>query len=211
MHQAHGGFFPHALDAGDVVGGIPHKGLQVDHMDGIKPVALPESLRGHVLGGGLSHAGGDQLHLGMIGNQLEAVLVAGDQHALPACRLAFPGDGSQKIVGLPARQFIPGDVQGVQHLLQHRDLHPQFLRHGLPGGLVGRVRRVAEGGGVYVESHAEGVGPLFSRQPQKGGEKAEDGVGVKPVPGGEGTDAVIGAVEYAVAVNGHKFHGSMPS
>jgi hypothetical protein len=36
-------------------------------------------------------------------------------------------------------------------------------------------------------------------------------VGVKPVPGGEGTDAVIGAVEYAVAVNGHKFHGSMPS
>ena len=60
-----------------------------------------------------------------------------------------------------------------------------------------------------VEGDAQRVGALLRRQAQEGGEKAEDGVGVEPVPGGEGPDAVIGPVDDAVAVNGHQFHGAI--
>ena len=34
------------------------------------------------------------------------------------------GDGADQVVGLPALQLIAGNVQGVQHLFQHRHLHP---------------------------------------------------------------------------------------
>ena len=64
---------------------VPHQGLQVDHVDGGEAVLLPEGgLRGHILGGGLPHAGGHQLHHGVVGDELEGVLVAGDHHAVPA-------------------------------------------------------------------------------------------------------------------------------
>ena len=117
LHKAHGGLFPHALHAGDVVGAVPHQGLQINHVDGGEAVLLPKGLLRHVLRRGLAHAGGNQLHFRVFINQLEAVLVSGDHHALPARTGALPGNGAQEIVGLPALQLIAGDVQGVQHLL----------------------------------------------------------------------------------------------
>ena len=117
LNQAHGGLFPHALHAGDVVGAVPHQGLEVDHMNGVKAVFLPEGRLRHVLCGGLAHAGGDQLHPGRFVDKLEAVLVPGDHDALPARRPAFPGDCAQKVVRLPALQLIAGDVQRVQDFL----------------------------------------------------------------------------------------------
>ena len=44
LHQCHGGLFPHAGDAGDVVGGVAHEGLQVDHVDGSRKVSSVISL-----------------------------------------------------------------------------------------------------------------------------------------------------------------------
>ena len=37
--------------------------------------------------------------------------------------------------------------------------------------------------------------------------KAVYRVGIQPVPGGQGADAVIGAVQYTVAVQDHELHG----
>ena len=206
LDEVHGGLLPDAGDAGDVVGAVPHQGLQVDHVDGGEAVLLPEGRLRHVTGHGLPHAGGHQLHHGVVGDELQAVLVAGDHHAVPAVRLAPAGDGADQVVGLPALLLIAGNVQGVQYLFQHRHLDLELLRHGLAGGLVGLRRLVAEGGGVDVKGDAQGVRRLLPLQPEEGGEEAEDGVGVESVPCGEGADAVVGPVENAVAVDDHELH-----
>ena len=205
--QAQSSLFPDALDAGDVVGGIPHQRLQVDHVDGGKAVLLPKGLRGHVPGGGLAHAGGHQLDLGVVGDELEGVLVPGHQHAVPPGRLALPGESAQQVVRLPSGQLVAGDVHGVQHLFEHRHLLGQLLRHGVAGGLVGLVGLVAEGGSVDVEGHAQRLRLLLLRQPQQRREKAVHRMGIEPVPCGQGTNAVIGPVDEAVAVQDHKLHG----
>ena len=207
LNKIHSGLFTHPRYAGDIVGGVSHEGLQVDHVDGFKAVLLPEGLRGHILGGSLAHTGGHQLHLRMVGDKLEGILISRHHYAVPARRLAFPGNGADQVIGLPPLHFIAGDVQGIQHLFQHRHLHPQFLRHGLPGGLVRLVRLVTEGRGVEVEGDAQGIRPFFLFQAQQRGEKAEHGVGVQPFPVSQGANAVIGPVDDGVAVNDHALHG----
>ena len=57
LDEIHGGLLSHTGDAGDIVGGVPHEGLEVDHVDGIEAVLFPEGRRSHVLGSGLAHAG----------------------------------------------------------------------------------------------------------------------------------------------------------
>ena len=207
LHQRHGGLFPHAGDAGDVVGGVAHEGLQVDHVDGGEAVLLPEGLLRYILGGGLAHTGGHQLHLGVGGNELEAVLVAGDDDAVPAGCLAAAADGADEIVGLVAGEVVLGNVHGGEHLLQIRQLHGQLLRHPLALGLVAFIRLMAEGGLPAVEGDAQRLRLLLVQQPLEGGEKAIDRMGIQPVPCGQGADAIIGPVDDAVAVDDHQFHG----
>ena len=178
LYQGHGGLFPDARHARDVVGAIAHQGLQVDHMDGREAVGLLKCLRRHVLGGGLAHAGGHQLHLGVVGDKLEAVLVAGDDDAVPARRLAFAADGTDKVIGLVPRQLILGDAHGRQHLLQRQHLHRQLLRHSLALGLVGRVGLMPERRLPPVEGDAQRLRLLLVQQALQRGDKAIDGVGV---------------------------------
>ena len=64
-----------------------------------------------------------------------------------------------------------------------------------------------EGGFPPVEGDAQGLGALLLQQPLEGGDEAVDGVGVQSVPGSQGPDAVKGAVDDAVAVDDHQFHG----
>ena len=117
LDQRHGGFFPHPLHAGVVVGGVPHEGLQVDDVFGVEAVFLSEKLRSYVFGGGAAHSGGHQLDGGLVRHQLEGVLVSGDDGRLPAGGLVQPGDGAQQVIGLPAVQLVHGYVQGGQYLL----------------------------------------------------------------------------------------------
>ena len=209
LDEVHGGLLSHAGDAGDVVRGISHEGLQVDHVDGVEAILLPERLRGHVFRGGLSHAGGDQLYLGAVCDELQGVLVSRHHHARPVLRFAFAGDGTDQIVRLPALQLVAWDIQRVQYLLEHRHLHPKLLRHGLAGSLVGRISSVPEGGRMNIKGDAQCVRTLLPHQTQHGGEKAKHRVGVEPFPVGQRADAVIGPVDDAVAVDDHEFHGSV--
>ena len=179
-------------------------------MDGVKAVGLAEGLGGHVLGGGLPHAGRHQLHLGVVGDELEAVLVAGHHHALPAPLLAAAGDGAQQVVGLVACQLVAGNGHGGQYLLHHRQLLGQLLRHSLAGGLVVGVCLMAEGGLPPVERHAQRLGLFLVHEPLQHVEKAKNGVGVQSLPGGQGLYPVKGAVDDAVAVKDHQFHGVSP-
>ena len=71
LDQIHRGLLPNALDAWNVVAGVPHQRLQVHDVDGRKAVGLLEGLRGHLLRGGLPHSGGHQLDPGAVRDQLE--------------------------------------------------------------------------------------------------------------------------------------------
>ena len=147
----------------------------------------------------------------MLRDELQGVLVSRHHHAVPILGLALAGDGTDEVVCLPALQLVAGDAQGVQDLLHHRDLDPELLRHGFAGGLVALLRLVAEGRRVEVEGDAESVGLLLLPQAEEGGEEAEDRVGIEPIPGGEGADAVKRPVEDAVAVDDHELHGCLHS
>ena len=210
LDQRHGGLFPDARYAGDVVAAVAHQGLQVDHVDGIKAVCLPKDRRRHVGGERLAHAGGHQLDAGLVGDQLEAVLIAGHHHALPAPLLAAAGDGAQQVVGLVACQLVAGNGHGGQHLLHHRQLLGQLLRHPLAGGLVVGVCLMAEGGLPPVKRHAQRLGLFLVHEPLQHVEKAENGIGMQSLPGGQGLYPVKGAVDDAVAVKDHQFHGVSP-
>ena len=207
LNKIHSGLFTHPRYAGNIVGGVSHQGLQIDHVYGVKAILLPESLRGHVLCGGLTHTGGDQLHLGVLRDKLKGILVASHHHAVPARRLAPSGNGADEVIGLPALHFVARNVQGVQHLLEHRHLHPKLLRHGLAGGLVVLVRLVAERGSVDVKRDAQRVRLLLVPQTQQRGKKAEDCVGEQPLPVGKRANAVIGPVDDGITVYDHALHG----
>ena len=208
LDEGHGGLFAHALHAGDVVRSVPHEGLQVDDVDGVEAVLLPEGVWGHIFRGGLAHAGGDQLDGGVPVDELEGVLVAGDHHGGAAALTVDPGHGAQQVVGLPALQLVPADVHGVQHLFQHRHLGGQLLGHALALGLVALVDQMAEGGGLQIEGHGQPLGLFLVQQLEENVQKAENGVGGQPVPGGQVlAHAVKGAVDDGVAVDDHELHG----
>ena len=114
-------------------------------MNGFKPILLPERRRGHIPGGGLPHAGGHQLHRHMVINELKRILVSRDHHGLPPRLAVHLGDGADQIIGLPAFQLIPGDIHGIQHLPDQRQLGHQVLRHRLPLCLIPLIGQMPKG------------------------------------------------------------------
>ena len=207
LDQVHGGLFPDALHPGDVVAGVPHQRLQVDHMDGLEAIGLLKGGGRHLFGGGLSHAGGHQLHPGAAGDELQGVLVPGDDHRVPPRRGVPHRDGADQIVGLPPLQLVAWDVHGVQDLLQDGHLGGQLIGHPLALGLIALIGQMPEGGAPPIEGDAQGVGPLLIHQLLQDGEKAVDGVGGCAVPGGEHPNAVKGPVDDGIAVDDHELHG----
>ena len=134
---------------------------------------------------------------------MQAVLIAGNDDAVPAAFLADGGGGAQNIVSFKALQLVAADAHGVQNLFQDGHLGRQLLRHTLALGLVGLILLMAEGGGFQVKTDADRLGLLLLQQTLQDGHKAIDSVGWGAVRGVQGTDAVIGPVDNAVAVQDH--------
>ena len=79
-----GGLGANAADAGNIVGGIAHQGLQVDEFFRLETVFGPEFFFVVQFSGGLAGLGDHQLHMDVFINELQRVPVAGDDDALPA-------------------------------------------------------------------------------------------------------------------------------
>ena len=101
---------------------------------------------------------------GGVGDQLEGVLVAGDDHGTPPGGGVRHRDGADQVIGLPAVQLVHGDVHGGEDILQNGHLTGQFVGHAVAVGLVALVGQVAEGGGLAVEGDAQGLGLLLLQQ-----------------------------------------------
>ena len=210
-HQVERRFFADAGHAGDVVGGVPHQGLQVHHQRRGEAVFFLEARR--VVERRLlpAHAGLHEAHGGAAADELEAVPVAGDDLAAPAGGGALFRRRAEDVVGLPARRLQPADAHLLQHALEHGHLRRQVVRHRLALGLIARVLPVAEGRLRQVEGHAERVRRALLQQPLQNGEKAVNGVGRRAVRRVQRPHAVVRAVDDAVAVQYHQLHAASSS
>ena len=200
LQQFPRGLGTHPGHAGDVVGGIPHQGLQVNQFLRLESVLCPEPffiVHGRV---GLAGLGDHQLHMDVFIDQLQTVPVAGDNDALPALFRADSPYGADHVIGLPALAFVDGDVHGPEHILHNGHLHGKLLGHSLPGGLVAVEAQMAEGGPMEVKGHAYRLGLLLLLHPLQNVQEAVDRMGVQSLPGGQGPHAEERPVDDAVSV-----------
>ena len=155
--------------AGDVVRGLAAQRGQIGVLRRRHMVLLLDRLRRHVLEV-LEVVAGVQ-HGDVLVDQLEGVTVAGKHQRAVSGALPHGGQGADDVVALIAGFLDVGDAQGLEHLLDQRQLAEQFLGCGLARPLVLRQQIVAERAALDVERHGEVVGPLrFDDLREHGGE-----------------------------------------
>ena len=100
----------------------------------------------------------------MLTHELQSVLIAGDDDALPALLRSDAAHSAEKIVRLPAGKLAPLDAECVEHVLQNRHLRGEIVRHGLARRLIRLAVLVAERRLAAVEHDAERVGLFVVKQ-----------------------------------------------
>ena len=174
---------PDAGDAGQVVGGLPHQRGELGVARRRHAVLGLDGLGRHP--GQVGDPAHGVEHGGPLAHELERVAVTGqDQHVHVVGDRA--GDqGRDDVVGLEAVLLEVRDVEGVEHLLDQRQLALELRRRGGAVGLVVGVLLQPERLPRHVEGDRE-VGRLLVAQhvDQHRGE-AEDRVGVLPGRGRE--------------------------
>ena len=201
LDEGQGGLFADALDAGDVVRGVPLQALDVDQLSGGQAVLFPD--------GGLVHhprlavpaRSGGQQDGGGGADQLQVVPVAGGEVAGLAALVAGGGQGAEDIVGFPPLGSDQLVAEEGQKLPQQRHLGSEFIRHAVPVGFVAIVHFMAERRGRQVKGNGDLIRLIVLGQGQKDVHKAIDGVGVLSLFGGQNLDPEKGPIGDAVAVN----------
>ena len=201
LDQGHGGLFADALHTRNVVGGVAHQALHLDELLGLDAVLFVDGIQIHGLRFAAAHGAGGQQHGGGLAHQLQAVAVSRGQKAVVPAGLAGSGQRAQNVVGLPALCRYLAVAQVGEQFFQDGHLLGQLVRHGVAGALVAGIHFVAEGGVLQIEGHGHLVGLTLPEQGIHNIQKAEDGIGIAAVLGGQQLDAVKGTVGNAVAVN----------
>ena len=200
LNQVHGGLLANAGDAGNIVRAVAHQRFQIDDAARRKAVLRLKHLRRVQDRLVFAHAGLHMADRRRIGDELQAVLIAGDDRAVPACVMTFDRDCPKNIVGLIARLLIAADAHGVQYLFEHRHLCGQVLGHRLALGLITVISLMAEGWLFPVKAYAQRIGLLLVQQMLQNIQKSKNGICRRSVRRIERPHPVIGAVNNAVAV-----------
>ena len=159
VDQLDGTLLADALDAGDVVGGIAHDGQHVDHVLRSAPELLPDCFV--TLDQEVDPWLEDVVDLHAVADELHEVLVAGDQHDLPAECFGLSGEGADHIVGLEAGDLEDGDSVRAHDGAQVVELVDQLLGHALAGRLVVGELPVPKGLPGRIEGHGDALGLLL--------------------------------------------------
>jgi len=175
--------FPDTWNAGNIVAGIAHEALHVRYLRRGEAIGIIYALRIQQQAFGDALACEDDFRFPA--HQLQAVTVAREHIGVNAPLVGQARGGSQQIVRFVALQLADAHMHGLQHLSHQRQLGPQFLRHGLAGGLVAVVEGVAEGGSVHVHHHAQPIRAVFAQRLDQHAEKAMHGIGIGSVRSGK--------------------------
>ncbi len=189
---------PHAWYAGDVVRRVPAQGFEVNQLRRLEAVALPDLLGAveeRVRDAAPRH---ERLH--RLGDELEAVEVAGDDGHGVATLLSDARQGADHVVCLEALDSVDRDGKRVQHLADHVHLRPQVVRHGAATCLVLLVFQGPERGFPKIEGGDRVLRPRGEDDGQHRGE-AIDGVGHPAIRGAHGGQREKRAVDEAVGVD----------
>ena len=210
LDKGQSAFFANAGHAGNVIGGIAHQGLDLDHFPGRHAVLFANGGGVHYLINGALRGSLGQDDADLIGDELERDPVAGTDKDGIAVLLPLPGQAAQDIIRLVALHLQDGVAQKPQHFLHQRHLLAQFLRHTLAGALVLFVHFVPEGGCVQIKGKGDHIRLLFLDELINNIEKAVNSIGIGALPGGEQPHAVKGTVDDAVGIKGKDFHDGPP-
>ncbi len=184
-----------ARNAGDVVRRVAPKGQDVDDRAGLDAEDLldPGLVDGRLLG--RVPDGGGRV------DDLEEVLVGGDDDRPEAFFGRPDGERGDGVVGLVLGELGRGDPQGLEDVLEDGHLDGEVVRHGLAVGLVLAVLLVADRRSLDVEDDAQVVGLFGVEELAQGADEAEDGAGREAGRVGQAPDGVVGAVEEGVPVD----------
>ena len=206
LHKSHRRFLAHSGDTGDIIRRVAHERLEIDDASRLKAVLLKKELR-RVFGScGLTHAAFDVTDMRRVAYKLEAVLITGDDAALPAAVTAFGCNRAEQVVGLKAFELKAQYSHCVKHLLEYGHLNGKLLGHRLALRLIALVSHVAERGRLEVKRYAYGLGLLIIKQLAEYRKKSVHAVCGRTVRRVEHADAIKGPVYYTVAVKYHQFH-----
>jgi hypothetical protein len=198
-HEVAGALLADAGHPGHVVHRVPHQRQHVDHAVGRhaelllhRPAVVHHRAR--------SLAPGVQ-HEDVVRDELEQVLVAGDDDHLVAARHRLGGEGRDHVVGLEAGRVEDGQAEDVAHAAHVGQLHREVVVHLAAVRLVLRVLLVAEGLAGQVEGNGGELRVLVLVQLLEHGGEAVGRVGGQAARGGEALDGEVRAVELRAAVD----------
>ena len=191
------GLLADTRNTGDVVRGVAHQRLDIDKLLRRDTVFLKKLCTVEDDG----FLVGCQKDSDIVADELQCIAVARQKICLIAVVDCLCRKGTEDIVGFVSGLLRNGEAHCRGTFLCVRELHAQFIRGGVAACLIFGIRLVAEGRLFAVKCDDADVGldcvQLFFQH----GDHTVDRVGVDAVLGGQRTDAVIGAVDDAVAVN----------
>ena len=188
-----------------VVDGVAHQGQDVHHLRG-----RHTELLGHARGIEPGALVARVVDADAVADQLEEVLVAGDDGHLEAGGSRLGRQRAQHIVGLEALGREDGHSHGLARLVHPGDLLAQIVGHrGAVGFVVGGQLRAERRGGE-VERRGDVLGPMVREQLAEHGHEPVHGVGRLAIRAGQPADGVIRPVHLVAAVDqeqGARRHG----
>ncbi len=208
-HQLRSGLLAHLGDSRHIVRGIPHQSLQINELQGRDLIGLHHVLRIVVLYLRPAHLGLGYSDHNMLVRNLQQIPVAGHKRYPDAFRLRLLGQSPQNVVRLQPRLLHDNDAHSLQHILHHRHLLSQLLRHGLSGPLIFLIHPVTEGRRMHVKCYGQIIGPLLLQNLEHNIQKSKNRIGMQPLRIGQVRHAVERPVQNAVPVDQDKL--SVPS
>ena len=157
---------PHFWDAGNVVSGISHESLDLDHLTRRDLITLRHVCRMIIFDRRLTAHRFRDADADFVCRDLQKISVPGyqrDRHTL-AFRLFCAG--SEDIVCLDPRSGNLFHSHGCQYSAQQRHLRPKLLRHGLARSLVSRIHFMPERRRMLVKGNNQIIRLLLVQNPE---------------------------------------------
>jgi len=179
----------------DVIGRIPRKPLNIDHLVRLNPKFF---LNGLKTNGAIFHGIPNS---GLVGDQLHKILVPGDDNDRITLLFGQACCGPDEIISFKPRHFYDRQIECRGNLFDIRQLNHHVFRHGRPVGLVIFIHFMAKSGSFGIKKHGDIFrGTVFHELHEHAG-KSENRIGRKSPGIGESPDGMVSAINIGSTVD----------